>query len=157
MRRVAFAVVFILAALTISAQTPGPLTLQSYAGRWQASFQGKPFFTVVLTQSGDALTGSIKHARDIHVNNKGEVDKVAADTSDEQVVETKLVGGYLRITGKDSETEQENVYELQLVPTVVPKLNKTQYKGGLLRMVRTDVPSTIPTIQPWKVTRVAAK
>lgn len=157
MRRVVFAVVFILASLAISAQTSTPLTLRSYAGRWQASFQGKPFFTIVLTQSGDALTGSIKHARDIHVNNKGEVDKVAADVSEEKVLQAKLVGDRLRIVGKDGDSQEENVYELQLVPMVVPKFNKTEYKNGLLRMVRTDVPSNIPTIQPWKVTRVAAK
>lgn len=157
MRRVVCAVAFILAALTISAQTSTAPSLQSYAGRWHASFNGKPFFTITLTQSGDALTGSIKHARDIHVNKKGEVDKVAADVSDEQVLAAKLVGDHLRIVGKDSDSQEQRVYELQLVLTVVPKFNKTIYKNGLLRMVRTDVPSNIPTIQPWKVTRVAAK
>ena len=157
MRRVVFAVAIILAALTVSAQTSNPPPLRSYAGRWQASFQGKPFFMVILTQSGNGLTGSINHTRDIHVNNQGVVDKVAPDMTQEQVLDAKLVGDHLRIVGKDDDTQEENIYELQLVPTVIPKFNKTVYKNGLLRMVRTDMPSDIPTIQPWKVTWVSAK
>jgi hypothetical protein len=156
-RRIAFAVAFILAVLTASAQTSNSPGLPSYAGRWQASFQGKPFFTVILTQSGKGLTGTINHTRDIHVNNKGVVDKVASDMAQEQVVDTKLVGNHLRIVGKDDETQEENVYDLQLVPTVIPNSDKTEFKNGLLRMVRTDMPSDIPTIQPWKVTWVSAK
>ena len=156
MRRVIFAVAFVLAALTVSAQTSSP-SLGSYAGRWQASFLGRPFFTLILTQSGDRLTGSINHTSDIHVNNKGVVDKVAPDMAQEQVVDTKLIGAHLRIVGKNDETQDENVYDLQLVPTVIPKSNKTVYKNGLLRMVRADMPSDIPTIQPWKVKWVSAK
>jgi len=156
-RRVVFAVAFVLAVLTVSAQTSNGPALPSYAGRWQASFQGKPFFIVILTQSGNGLTGSIKHTRDIHVNNKGVVDKVAPDMAQEQVVDTKLMGDHLRIVGKNDETQDENVYDLQLVPTIIPKSNKTVYKNGLLRMVRADMPSDIPTIQPWKVTWVSAK
>ena len=157
MRRVVFAVAFVLAVLTVSAQTSNGPALPSYVGRWQASFQGKPFFIVILTQSGNGLTGSIKHTRDIHVNNKGVVDKVAPDMAQEQVVDTKLMGDHLRIVGKNDETQDENVYDLQLVPTIIPKSNKTVYKNGLLRMVRADMPSDIPTIQPWKVTWVSAK
>jgi hypothetical protein len=154
MRRVAVAV--LLFAVVFAQSLPQP-TLSSYAGRWQASFQGQPFFIVVLTQSGDKLAGTVQHTRDIHVNNKGVVDKVAPEMSDEEIVDTKLVGDHLRITAKNSDTQDENVYELQLQPTVHTTTHQTIYNSGQLRFSRADMPPDVPMIQPWKVTRVAAK
>ena len=156
MRRVALIVCVLLAVLLL-AQTSTPPPLSSYAGRWQASFQGQPFFTVILTPSGNTLAGTIRHTRDIHVNDKGEVDKVDPDISEEQVLEAKLVGDHLRIVGKDADTQEENVYELQLQPDVHATTHQTVYNSGLLRMSKAEMPPNVPTLQPWKVTRVAAK
>jgi hypothetical protein len=155
MRRVVAALV-LLSAVVFAQSLPRP-TLSSYTGRWQASFQSQPFFVVVLAQSGDKLTGTIQHTRDIHVNDKGVVDKVAPEMSDEQIVEAKLVGDHLRITGKNSDSQEENVYELQLQPTVHVTTHQTVYNSGLLRFSKAQMPPDVPSIQPWKVTRVGTK
>lgn len=146
-----------LLSLVAFAQTISQPTISSYVGRWQASFQGQPFFIVTLAQSGDKLTGTIQHTSDIHVNDKGVVDKVAPEMSDEEVLEAKIVGDHLRIAGKNSDTQNENVYELQLQPEVNVKTHQTVYNSGLLRFAKAELPPNVPVIQPWKVTRVAAK
>ena len=156
MRRVIAGLVLLLSVAAFAQTVPHP-QLNSYVGRWQASFRGQPFFTVVLTQSGDKLTGTIQHTRDIHVNDKGVVDKVAPEMSQEEVVDTKLVGDHLRITGKNIDTQDENVYDLQLQPVVHTTTHQTVYNSGELRMVKAEMPPNVPALQPWKVTRVAAK
>ncbi len=155
MRRAVLLSLF-LSTVAFAQSLPQP-ALKSYSGQWQATFEGKPFFILVLTQSGDKLTGSIQHTRDIHVNGKGIVDKVAPEMSDEEVLDAKLVGDHLRITGKNSDTQDENVYELRLQPEVNATTHQTSYNKGLLRFAKADLPPDVPKIQPWEVTRVAAQ
>jgi len=157
MRRAGIGVWFVLLAAMVIAQTSTPPQLSSYEGKWQATFQGQPFFVVTLKQSGGKLTGTIQHTRDIHVDKKGVVDKVEPDMSEEQIVDTKLVLDHLRITGKNSDTQDENVYDLRLEPEAHPKTHETIYNSGTLQFAKTELPPDVPAIQPWKVTRVAVK
>ncbi len=153
MRRVV-AAAFLLSLVAFAQSVPQP-TLSTYAGRWQASFQGQPFFIVILSQDGEKLTGTVQHTRDIHVDGKGIVDKVAPDMSEEEIVETKIVLDHLRIRAKNSDSQDENVYELRLQPEVHVTTHKTVYNTGLLQFAKADLPPDVPVIQPWKVTRVA--
>lgn len=145
MRHAVSAALVALVITATAAQSPSS-QLSSYQGKWQAAFQGKPFFVLNLSMDGATLRGTISHTRDIHVNDKGELDKVTEDMSEETITETKIANGALRITAKN-ENEDSNSYEMRL----------SGNDEGTIRVLMIDAPPDVPKVQPWKITRASSK
>ena len=145
MRHAVSAALVALVITVTAAQSPSS-PLSSYQGKWQATFQGKPFFVLDLSLDSDKLSGTVTHTRDIHVNAKGELDKVTEDMSEETITETKIANGALRITAKN-DTEDSNSYEMRL----------TGKNEGTIRVLMIDAPPDVPKVQPWKITRITSK
>jgi len=80
------------------------------------------------------------------VNDKGELDKVTEDMSEETITETKIANGALRITARN-DTEDSNSYEMRL----------TGKNEGTIRVLMIDAPPDVPKVQPWKITRITSK
>lgn len=136
-------VVFLLG---ISAQVIAldpPVTVDSFAGTWQAQFQGKTFITIKLTKLDGKLSGTISHTT-IQLDKTGELTSAEQQDGEDPIVDTGLNGSSLKITAKEQAAQDANQYEMKLTGADEAELQPL------------GVPSDSVAPKPWKLTRVAA-
>src|SRR5215472_5404790 len=77
-----------------------------YAGEWVATFDGKTWLRLTLQLEGEKLAGSLVHARNINLNDNGEVKSVSEDQVTEMIADAVVNPDGLLITLKDTDTQQ---------------------------------------------------
>jgi hypothetical protein len=101
------ALALLLPAIAATAQTGTPPRLSDFAGTYSAEFHKKTWLVLTLSTSGDALTGTLKHAIEISSDDEGDITKVGDDMSSNPVVQAEMEGPDLKITTKDDDGGQD--------------------------------------------------
>lgn len=117
--------------------------LVPYAGNWLGNFEGKPWLILNLSLNGEQFSGSLRHARDIEVNDNGELKKVGEDFTDQPVTDGKLNPDGLILTVKDSESQETMRFMLKLTGDATAEI----------KMIGMVMPPGIAKPKPWKLTR----
>jgi hypothetical protein len=105
---VRIAVTVIVLALTARAQTAEAPRLSDFAGSFNAEFHKKTWLTLTLVNSGNTLTGTLKHAVEISSDDEGDITKVGDEMSSDPVIEVALEGQALEIITKDEDGDQDH-------------------------------------------------
>ena len=113
---------------------------KQFVGVWNATFQGNPFLTIVLTTEKDKLVGTMSHAN-IEVNKDGELTKAEASDGEDPIADLRVNGNMLRITIKTTDGD-----------SIQSGLTLTAADEAELQML---VPQDVPTPKPWKLKRVS--
>jgi len=92
-----------IGAATMSVRVATAADAQRFAGHWVGEFQGHRFFSMELVQKGDKLTGKISRFS-IRVDGSGELTAAEEREGSTPIVETRVDGNVLHITGEDRVT-----------------------------------------------------
>jgi hypothetical protein len=132
---------FVLCSLANrSAALQPPASSDAFAGTWQAQFQGKTFLTIKLAKQDGKLTGTISHIN-VQLDQNGNLTSAAPAEGEDPVVDTKLDGNTLLLTGKDQQSQAATQFQIKLAgadEAEVQQLGK--------------ISATAP--KPWKLQRV---
>jgi hypothetical protein len=132
---------FVLCSLANrSAALQPPASSDAFAGTWQAQFQGKTFLTIKLAKQDGKLTGTISHI-DVQLDQNGNLTSAAPAEGEDPVVDTKLDGNTLLLTGKDQQSQAATQFQIKLAgadEAEVQQLGK--------------ISATAP--KPWKLQRI---
>ena len=130
---------------TPSADAKRTSPLADYAGEWTGTLNGRVWLTMHLGLQGEQLTGSMTHARDIEINDDGNLKAV----SDEQTIESVVTAGLnpdgLLLTLKAQDARET----IQILMRLVLPAKDT----ADLRMVGQDMPPGMPKPRPWHVVK----
>ncbi|NYF92222.1 M56 family metallopeptidase [Tunturiibacter empetritectus] len=87
---------------------------QTFAGTWHWMFHGRSFSTMILTQNGSGITGTVTPSR-IALGDDGELSKAdpSEDSTPSQISKTKLEGNALRVTVRDEKQPFEFIVTLK--------------------------------------------
>jgi hypothetical protein len=132
---------------------PGPASpqkkpvspLEAYAGEWTASFDGKVWLRLSLQLEGEKLTGSLVHARNINLNDNGEMKSVSEDEARETITDAAVNPDGLLISFQDADTQATGRYMMKLV---LP-----EKEAADLKMVGQAMPPGMPKPKPWRLTK----
>ena len=116
-----------------------------YAGDWTGTFEGKVWLQLKLELNGEKLSGSLVHARDLQLNDNGELKSVSEEQSTETVSSTVVNPDGLMLTVKDPDSQDTVQFLMCLVLPAKDAAN--------LKMVGEDMPPGVPKPKPWKVTK----
>jgi bacillopeptidase F (M6 metalloprotease family) len=119
-----------------------------YAGEWIATFDGKVWLRLSLKLEGDKLTGALVHARDITLNDNGELKTVSGEQATETITEAVVNPDGLLITLKDADAKETDRYMMKLVQPAKDAAD--------LKMVGQQMPPGMPKPKPWRVVRTGA-
>ena len=119
-----------------------PATTDAFAGTWQAQFQGKTFLTIKLTNQDGRLTGTVSHAN-VQLGQNGELTSAEPGAGEDSVVDSKLDGGTLVLTGKDEQSQATTQYRITLTGSDQAEVQPLAKIAGT-------------TPKPWKLERVTA-
>ena len=81
-----------------------------YVGVWTATFDGRPWLRLTLELHGEQLAGSLVQARNITLNDNGELKLVSEEQSTETITEAVVNPDGLLITLKDPDTLETDRY-----------------------------------------------
>lgn len=95
-----------IGAATMSVRVAATGDVQRFAGHWVGEFQGHRFFSMELVRKGDKLTGTISRFS-IRVDGSGELTAAEAREGSTPIVETRVDGNVLHITGEDRATTND--------------------------------------------------
>lgn len=116
--------------------------IQKYEGTWQASFQGKPFFTLNLAETNGQLTGTVVH-NNIKLDNQGNLTGVDARDAHEKVTMIRAKDNGLDIyVHDDTEPNESGHYRFEV----------TGQNEGTVSLVTID--PTGMKVKPWTVKKV---
>ena len=116
-----------------------------YAGEWTATFDGKTWIRLTLQLEGEKLAGSLVHARDIRLNDNGELKSVSEEQSTEAITEAVVNPDGLLITLKDPDAHETDRYMMKLV--------QPAKEAADLKMVGQAMPPGMPKPKPWRLTK----
>lgn len=117
-----------------------------YAGNWVGTFENKPWFMLNLSLTGEQFSGSLQHARDLELNDNGELKKVGEEFSTQTVVDGKLNPDGLLLTLKDPDTQDTYRYLLKLTSDTTAEI----------KMLGMPLPPGLPKPKPWRLTKAGA-
>jgi hypothetical protein len=117
-----------------------------YAGEWASSFDGNVWLRFRLVLQGDALTGSLVHAKSIEWNDNGELKSVSDEQATESVTSAEVNPDGLLLTLKDAETQETDRY---LVRLTSPAKDTAEVK-----VIGMKMPPGMAKPKPWKITKV---
>ena len=89
--------------------------LAEYAGEWTATFEGKVWLRLHLELRGDQLIGALLHARNLAVNDNGDLKSVSEEQSGATVTSAVLNPDGLLLTTKDADSQESDRYLMRLV------------------------------------------
>jgi len=117
-----------------------PAGLAPYAGTWDATFQGKPFTTLVLGAAGDKLKGTLS-ACHITLDGAGKLTSAARGEAGQgwEIIEASLNGDALHVRAKEATSEDVDEFEMKLTGN-----GKAEFKPA----------GTPMPVEPWPMTRV---
>ncbi|HVZ18375.1 MAG TPA: hypothetical protein VG897_14740 [Terriglobales bacterium] len=111
-----------------------------FAGTWEASFQGKTFFTLSLVADGDKLSGLIVHDN-FNLDQQGNISEIEPRDAHERVMVAHLNGKTLDIRTHDDDASESGHYQFTLVSE----------NQGELKLVFSEPPPF--AIKPWTLKR----
>lgn len=117
-----------------------------YAGNWTGTFENKPWFILNLSLAGEQFSGSLQHARDLELNDNGELKKVGEEFATQTVIDGKLNPDGLLLTLKDPDTQETYRYLLRLTSDTTAEI----------KMLGMPLPPGLPKPKPWKLSKTAA-
>ena len=120
-----------------------PSPLLPYAGTWSGSFNGKPWLVLRLQLQGEQLTGSLQHARDIQLNDNGEIKSVSDEIAQETVQDAKVNPDGLLLSVKDPASQETDRYMMRLTGEATAEI----------KMIAMTLPPGMPKPKPWKLTK----
>lgn len=146
-RQITSFAVLLLAAIfnssTAASALDPPATSESFAGTWQAQFQGKTFVTITLAAQDGRVTGTISHST-IQLDDNGELTSAMQIAGEDPISETSLQASTLGFTSKDPNSRDTTQYELKLTGSDQAELQLPASPSGGARP------------KPWKLVRSAA-
>ena len=116
------------------------ITADSFAGIWQAQFQGKTFATITLINEGGALNGTISHFS-IQVDKAGELSGAEATSGENLISSATLKGDALLLTSTNPDSQDVVRYQMRLTGVDLAEL---QVLG---------TPADGVTPKPWSLVR----
>jgi hypothetical protein len=116
-----------------------------YVGAWTATFEGKPWLRLTLELHGEQLEGTLIHARNISLNDNGEVKSVSEEQSTEAITDAVVNPDGLLITLKDPDTQETDRYMMKLVQPAKDAAD--------LKLIGQAMPPGMPKPKPWRVVR----
>jgi LssY C-terminus len=119
-----------------------PASTEAFAGTWQAQFQGKTFLTIKLASQDGKLTGTVSHTN-VQLDQNGDLTSAEPGTGEDSVVDTKLDGNTLLLTGKDQQSQATTQFQITLTGADQAEVQQLGKISGA-------------TPKPWKLERVAA-
>ena len=119
--------------------------LAEYAGEWTATFDGKVWLRLTLQLEGEKLAGSLVHARNINLNDNGEVKSVSEGQATETITDAVVNPDGLLISLKDPDTGESDRYMMKLGPPAK--------EAADLKMVGQAMPPGMPKPKPWRLTK----
>jgi hypothetical protein len=118
---------------------PSNADLQQFVGTWQARFKDKIFEIIKLEKQQGKLTGTASLG-EIQLDKDGELTSAHETDASDPIVEATVTGGILRITTKESSSQETTQFEIKLTGT----------DQAELRML---TPPEITAPKPWKLVR----
>jgi hypothetical protein len=109
----------VLICLLMLAPSISQSRVQDYVGSWVAEFNGSPFISLNLQMANGTMTGHISYS-DMHVDDKGVVDRTGPMHEPKPVIDVAVVGSALTFTNKDD--DDTNHYEMRLVDATTAEL-----------------------------------
>lgn len=147
-RAPSFLLAITLVSVTLLAQDFKPATAanaKDFLGKWQASFQGKVFMTLLVSGDAHRLSGTVSSAN-IEVNKDGELTKAEVGDGADTITSAAVNGKRLRITAKSEDGSEDSMdWEMVLLGPNEAELHIT---------VPPDVPPDVTRPKPWRMTRV---
>jgi hypothetical protein len=131
-----------------TAATPQKPTISQfaeYAGEWTATFGGKVWLRLHLELRGDQITGALLHARNLAVNDNGELKSVSEEQSGETVTSAALNPDGLLLTLKDPVSQETDRYVMRLVTA--------EKDAAELKMIAMSMPPGMPKPKPWRLVK----
>ena len=131
-----------------TATTPQKPTISQfaeYAGEWTATFDGKVWLRLHLELRGDQITGALLHARNLAVNDNGELKSVSEEQSGETVTSAALNPDGLLLTLKDPVSQETDRYVMRLVTA--------EKDAAELKMIAMSMPAGMPKPKPWRLVK----
>lgn len=116
-----------------------------YAGEWTATFDGKVWLRLTLQLEGEKLAGSLVHARNINVDDNGDVKSISEDQVTETIADAVVNPDGLLITLKDSDAQETDRYMMKLV--------RPAKDAADLKLIGQAMPPGMPKPKPWRVTK----
>ncbi|HEX8892433.1 MAG TPA: hypothetical protein VF783_03865 [Terriglobales bacterium] len=116
-----------------------------YAGEWTATFDSKVWLRLKLQLEGEKLAGSLVHARNINVDDNGDVKSISEDQVTETIADAVVNPDGLLITLKDSDTQETDSYMMKLV--------RPAKDAADLKLIGQAMPPGMPKPKPWRVTK----
>ncbi len=95
---------------------PTDAEIQPFLGTWQAKFRGKVFETLTLKEQDGKLAGTATRA-EIELNQDGELTGAKAIAGTDEIVDTKLTAGILRLSSKPRDEDDAVQFDMNLVGT----------------------------------------
>jgi hypothetical protein len=92
---------------------------QDYVGSWVAELNGTPFISLDIQMANGRLAGHISYT-DMHVDDKGVVDRTGPMHEPKPVNDAAVVGSGLRFTSPDD--DDTNHYEMRLIDATTAEL-----------------------------------
>jgi len=121
-----------------------PASADSFAGTWEAKFQGKIFLTLELRVQDGRLTGTIGRSS-LQLNATGDLTRADAKDGSNRIVGSKLLDEHTaRITALDDDTQDTTQFEMKVTGT-------NQAEIQLL-----SAPQGTATAKPWALERIPA-
>ena len=114
-----------------------------YAGEWTATFDGKVWLRLTLQLEGEKLAGSLLHARNINVDDNGDVKSISEDQVTETIDDAVVNPDGLLITLKGSDTQETDRYMMKLV--------RPAKDAADLKLIGQAMPPGMPKPKPWRV------
>ncbi len=125
---------------------PKPVSpFADYAGLWTGKFDDRIWLQVQLTLTGEKLTGSIVHSRDINLADDGGIKSVSEEQTTETVTDAVVNPDGLLLTVKDSNTQESDRFVMKLV---MPAKDAAD-----LKMIGQPMPAGMPKPKPWRVVK----
>jgi hypothetical protein len=116
-----------------------------YAGVWTAILDGKPWLRLTLELRGEELAGSLVRARNVTLNDNGEVKSVSEEQSTETVTDAVVNPDGLLITFKDADTQEADRYMMKLVQPAKDTAD--------LKLIGQAMPPGMPKPKPWRLAK----
>jgi hypothetical protein len=119
--------------------------LAEYSGEWASTFNGRVWLRLQLELRGDELIGALLHARNIDLNDNGEIKSVSEEQSGGTIREAVLNPDGLLLTVKDAGSQEIDRYTMRLI---LPSKEEADFK-----MIGQSMPPGMAKPKPWRLVK----
>jgi hypothetical protein len=119
--------------------------LAEYAGDWTSTLDGKVWLRLQLVLQGDKLTGTMDHAKNLNIDDSGELKSVSEEQSNQTVTDAVVNPDGLVLTLKEADTQESDRFLMRLV------LPSKQVAN--LRVIGLDLPPGMAKPKAWRLAK----